>query len=69
MYVVCISASSMIGVLGIVQFRPPIALASHITTELWEISVFYPADGAMIVHMIKQHYFSGVIISLRAGAM
>ena len=35
------------------QFRPPIALRtdlSGITTELWEIQVFSPADGALILH-------------------
>ena len=38
-----------------IQFRPPIALRtdlSRITTELWEIPVFSPADGALILHMI-----------------
>ena len=37
------------------QFRPPIAFStdlSGITTELWEILVFSPADGALILHTI-----------------
>ena len=37
------------------QFRPLIALRtdlSCITTELWEIPVFSPTDGALILHMI-----------------
>ena len=40
---------------GLGQFRPPIALRtdlSRITTELWEIPVFSPADCALILHMI-----------------
>ena len=28
-------------------------LARPITTELWEILVFSPGDGAIILHMIK----------------
>ena len=32
------------------------------TTELWEIPVFSPADGALILHMITYHYFFGAII-------
>ena len=49
---------------GFLQFRPLIALCtdlSRITTELWEIPVFSPADGALILHMITQHYFFDVI--------
>ena len=37
-----------------IQFRPLTALRTdllHITTELWEILVFSPADGALILHM------------------
>ena len=38
------------------QLRPPIALRtdlSRIRAELWEIPVFSPADGALILHMIS----------------
>ena len=37
------------------QFCPALALRTdllRITTELWEIPVFSPADGALILHMI-----------------
>ena len=42
------------------QFRSRIALCSdlsRITTEMWEIPAFSLADGALILHMITQHYF------------
>ena len=35
-------------------------LRTCITTELWEIPIFSPAYGAMILHMIRLHYFIGV---------
>ena len=46
------------------QFRPSKALHTNllrITTELWEIPVFSPADGALIWQMITKHYIFGVI--------
>ena len=45
---------SGIPVLSIDKFRLPIALCtdlSRITTELWEIPAFSPADGALVLHI------------------
>ena len=35
---------------------------SRITTELWEIPAFVPAENVKTLHMIIQHYFIGVIM-------
>ena len=37
---------------------PPSVHYAHttdLTTELWEIPIFSPADGALILYMIKKH--------------
>ena len=53
---ISVSVVNVVSVVSVVS-----ADLSRITTELWEIPIFSPADGALILNMLTEHYFFGVI--------